>query len=227
MITKAGVPSSKIIVGLSSYGRSFKMTKPGCTGPMCRFVGPDSGAAPGKCTNTAGYISDAEINQILAEDSSAVTSYDKSSNSNILVYNSTEWVAYMDDDTRTSRTEYYEELNMGGTSDWAVDLQSFGLSSGGSTGDGGLLNQSIVYISPSIWTDGKDPAPVQCPAPCVLVLPDFPLSSTSVVSRPPYVTTLDVAWPTAKTVTSDGSVTTTTTVTRILQETTIKAPAGK
>ncbi|KAK1149031.1 hypothetical protein N8T08_007708 [Aspergillus melleus] len=233
MITKAGVSADKIIVGLASYGRSFKMTKPGCTGPMCRFVGPDSGAAKGECTDTAGYISDAEIYRILDKDNSAKTHYDKSSDSNILVYGSTEWVAFMDEHTRSSRTDHYQGLNMGGTTDWAVDLQAFGFSggkdgghSGGGGGGGrGSLNQSIIYISPSIWTDGKDPAPVQCPAPCVLVLPDFPLSSMSVISRPPYVTTLDVAWPTAATLTTDGSTVTTTTVTRILQETTIKAPA--
>ncbi|KAH8430877.1 uncharacterized protein LDX57_008541 [Aspergillus melleus] len=228
MITKAGVSSRKIIVGLASYGRSFKMTKAGCTGPMCRFVGPDSGAAKGKCTDTAGYIADAEIYRILDEDDTAETFYDNSSDSNILVYGSTEWVAFMNEDTRTNRTDYYKGLSMGGTTDWAVDLQAFGFSGGGNSGDSGdgvFLNQSIVHISPSIWTDGKDPAPVQCPAPCVLVLPDFPLSSTSVISRLPYITTLDVAWPTAATLTTGGSTVTTTTVTRILQETTIKAPA--
>lgn len=30
MITKAGVPSTKVIVGVTSYGRSFKMAKAGC-----------------------------------------------------------------------------------------------------------------------------------------------------------------------------------------------------
>jgi chitinase len=39
MITKAGVPASKINVGISSYGRSFGMTKAGCTGPMCKYKG--------------------------------------------------------------------------------------------------------------------------------------------------------------------------------------------
>lgn len=34
MITKAGVASNKIAVGISSYGRSFGMTEAGCTGPM-------------------------------------------------------------------------------------------------------------------------------------------------------------------------------------------------
>ncbi|KFY83394.1 hypothetical protein V500_10074, partial [Pseudogymnoascus sp. VKM F-4518 (FW-2643)] len=39
MITKAGVASNKIVVGVTSYGRSFKMAQAGCTGPECLFTG--------------------------------------------------------------------------------------------------------------------------------------------------------------------------------------------
>jgi GH18 family chitinase len=35
MITKAGVPGKKIIAGVTSYGRSFKMADPRCWGPNC------------------------------------------------------------------------------------------------------------------------------------------------------------------------------------------------
>lgn len=222
MITKAGVPSKKVIVGVSSYGRSFKMTEAGCTGPMCKYEGPESAATPGKCTDTAGYISDAEIYRILDQERSARKIYDRGSDSNILIYDSKQWVAFMDSDTKSSRTDYYEGLNMGGTTDWAVDLQSFEFSGGSSNY---LENQTTVIIDPSIWTDKKPE--VHCPAPCVLVLPDYPLKSEYVISRPDYVTILDVAWPTEATVTkSNGDVVTTTTVTRILQQTTIVAPSG-
>ncbi|KAJ6448584.1 hypothetical protein C8R45DRAFT_1224651 [Mycena sanguinolenta] len=124
MITKAGVPSNKLIVGVTSYGRSFQMTTAGCTGPLCTFTGPLSGATPGPCTNTAGYIANAEIDQIIAN-GGVQTFHDDESDSDILVYNSVQWVAYMDDDTKTSRTSTYKGLNMGGVSDWAVDLQAY------------------------------------------------------------------------------------------------------
>lgn len=126
MITKAGVHSSKVAVGISSYGRSFGMTQSGCTGSMCPYGGPDSTAAAGDCTGTPGYISNAEI-QLIADSAEAGTEawYDKGSNSNILVYGDKQWVAYMDDDTRSSRTDYYQGLNFAGTVDWAVDLLYF------------------------------------------------------------------------------------------------------
>lgn len=37
----------------------------------------------------------------------------------------TDWVAYMNDLTKETRTEWIEDLNFGGTSDWAVDLSQW------------------------------------------------------------------------------------------------------
>ena len=125
MITKAGVPSAKIIVGVTSYGRSFKMAKAGCDGVNCLFTGTNrmSNAKKGRCTDTAGYISNAEIGEILESDRLARKW--KSEGSNMLVYDQTEWVAYMDEDTKKARTDFYNSYNFGGTTDWAVDLQDF------------------------------------------------------------------------------------------------------
>ncbi|KFY02144.1 hypothetical protein V490_00596 [Pseudogymnoascus sp. VKM F-3557] len=125
MITKAGVPSNKVVVGVTSYGRSYKMSSPGCYGEMCTFTGLISGAAKGECTNEPGYISNAEISRIESEGRVNTKYVDSRSQSNILVYDDTEWVGYMDDATKASRTTLYKSLVMGGTTDWATDLQEF------------------------------------------------------------------------------------------------------
>ncbi|KAH0498490.1 hypothetical protein TgHK011_005743 [Trichoderma gracile] len=125
MITKAGVPSNKVVVGIASYGRSFKMAEAGCTGPACHFTGSPrvSNAAEGRCTGVSGYISKAEIDDILVF--GKVNKEWVEAGSNILVYNDTEWVAYMDDTTKADRLALYDSHNFAGTSDWAVDLQEF------------------------------------------------------------------------------------------------------
>ncbi|KAF7562274.1 hypothetical protein G7046_g1854 [Stylonectria norvegica] len=138
MITKAGVPASKIVVGISSYGRSFRMKDPKCTGPTCKFTGSfaKSEAEPGVCTRDAGYLANAEIQKIVSDAKAgkkgvtAKSWYDKASDSDIMVWGtqgkgSLHWVAYMNDDTKKKRTEWARALNFAGTVDWAIDLQTW------------------------------------------------------------------------------------------------------
>ncbi|KAJ3474589.1 hypothetical protein NLG97_g9776 [Lecanicillium saksenae] len=121
LITKAGVPSNKVVVGVTSYGRSFAMTTPGCSGEMCTYVGPDSTAAKGMCTGTSGYLANAEIDYAAATDPNAKHSVDNSY-SDILVFGNNQWVSYMSDSNKQTRTSLYQALHFGGTTDWAVDL---------------------------------------------------------------------------------------------------------
>ena len=132
MVTKAGVPANKVMVGVSSYGRSFKMAKADCRGPDCTFLGTrnNSMALAGECTRTSGYIADAEIRQTQAimgmgwSDAKFVSTYDQASDSDIFIYNNDEWVAWMDVETKKRRIDLYKSLGFAGTSDWAVDLQA-------------------------------------------------------------------------------------------------------
>lgn len=139
MITKAGVPAHKVLVGVATYGRSFKMTTPGCTGPDCTFVGEkNSPARKGECTDTGGYLALAEIKKIMKENPSARQWTDANSGSNIMVYNTTEWVGYMDDNIRRAREVKAMRRNFGGTIEWAVDLQDFIETNHGPEGPGGV-----------------------------------------------------------------------------------------
>ncbi|KAK6067276.1 Killer toxin subunits alpha/beta 6 [Seiridium cupressi] len=130
MITKANVPSNKVAVGISSYGRSFKMADPNCSGPICGFVGPESAAKPGICTGTAGYISNAEINRIIRDGGDIRTWFDTETMTDYLIYEGTEWVAYMSESTKAARMARWKELNFAGTIDWVIDLNEFDQDSG-------------------------------------------------------------------------------------------------
>ncbi|KAL2799896.1 glycoside hydrolase superfamily [Aspergillus keveii] len=121
-VTKAGVPRNKVAVGVASYGRSFTMSEPGCTRPECTFVGPESTALPGPCTGIVGLISNAEIEDLIIEENINESYYDPGSDSNILVYNDTQWIAYMSKGTLRRRIQYYKDLKFYGYANWAVDL---------------------------------------------------------------------------------------------------------
>ncbi|KAF5664957.1 killer toxin alpha beta [Fusarium heterosporum] len=152
MITKAGVPAEKVIIGIASYGRSFRMADKSCTGPRCHFTGSFSvsDAEPGQCTNTGGYISNAELDEIwqMAGDNvegiSAKRWYDATTDSDIMTYGTqgngmTDWVAYMSDKTKRERVLWIKLLNFGGTTDWAIDLAGYfeGPSTKGGSSNGG------------------------------------------------------------------------------------------
>ncbi|KAF6808854.1 chitinase [Colletotrichum plurivorum] len=69
---------------------------------------------------------------------------DQGSYSNIVAWNSNQWVAYMDEDNKATRKALYPALNFLGSADWAVDLQS----ENGGSGGGGSSSDQIVYIDP-------------------------------------------------------------------------------
>jgi chitinase len=201
MITKAGVPSNMIAVGVSSYGRSFKMTAAGCWTSQCTYTGPDSGALPGPCTNTSGYISNYEINKITSQNPSAATHFDQDSYSNIMVYNDTQWVAYMNDSNKATRKLVYPALNFLGIADWAVDLLSEGGASNSSS------SAETIYIDPGIWSSATPQ--VVAPPGASLIWPPMPLSSPTTITFPLWTTTVSYSSLTTLTSTlTDGSTST-------------------
>lgn len=99
------------------------MTTVGCYTEMCTYTGPASGAYPRSCTNTAGYLANAEIAYANATGSNVLQTTDSESYVDILVWDDTQWVSWMSDSNKAVRTLLYQDLNFGGTTDWAVDLQ--------------------------------------------------------------------------------------------------------
>ncbi|KAI0138872.1 hypothetical protein GGR57DRAFT_496245 [Xylariaceae sp. FL1272] len=187
MITKAGVPSNQVVVGVTSYGRSFKMTDASCSGPQCTYTGPDSGAKHGKCTDTGGYISDGEIEQIIA-DGGAVRQWSDDTQSNYIIYDDDSWVAYMDRPNKQARIAKFQGLNFRGTTDWAIDL---------GTDIGSSNDTNVVYLAPEVYSD----TPAQCQPPCLFVFAPSSMSSPTTITIPAYTTSIQL---------DSGSITTIT-----------------
>ncbi|RKL16563.1 hypothetical protein BFJ68_g5178 [Fusarium oxysporum] len=92
MVTKAGVEARKLVVGVSSYGRSFKMSSARCKGPMCTFTGPESGAAK-EWADTHNVDSNTDDDE---EDLEVIESCDKEYNSIDAILSSTPFKWYVD-----------------------------------------------------------------------------------------------------------------------------------
>ncbi|KAG8163304.1 hypothetical protein KVR01_006601 [Diaporthe batatas] len=126
MVTKAGIPSTKIVPGLALYGRSFQMSDSSCKGPECTFTGKESGATKGSCTDTAGYISNVEIQALISQangdnpDGLTISQY--KDEGDILIYNDNQWVSWLTPESYNERKAWYDGMNFGGSVDWAVDL---------------------------------------------------------------------------------------------------------
>lgn len=186
---------------MALYGRSFQMSQPGCHGPDCTYTGLESGAAPGRCTGTKGYISNFEIREIIGTRSDVQQYSDE--DGDILVYNGVQWVSWMSRGLYDERVNWVQGLNFGGTSDWAIDLDAdYDVGDGPGDGDNG---SGPVFVSPDIY-DEDDPV-VACYPPCTFVLPPWVLSTTTTITMPPVTVTYEENWVT--TVTIDDSVITT------------------
>ncbi|KAJ5167058.1 uncharacterized protein N7482_005839 [Penicillium canariense] len=148
MLTKAGVSSTKITLGVTSYGRSFRMSDPSCWGPDCTYTGgyDVSNAREGVCTTTAGFLANAEIKEIIQGGSDQwpifETYYDDVSRNNILIYGDSsgaDWVSWMNSSTWSHRLLYAIKQNMGGSVDWAIDLEDYQPWLDGNTGPGDVI----------------------------------------------------------------------------------------
>ncbi|OJK01501.1 glycoside hydrolase family 18 protein [Aspergillus aculeatus ATCC 16872] len=214
MITKAGVATKDIRVGVASYGRSVEMSTEGCYESWCTW---DAAGAAGSCTNTAGYISNAELDVIPDSDSTA-TPY-STDDTDILVYNETQWVGYMNATTRANRTNYYKTYNFGGLSEWAIDLEtnpgslddswetSITASPSTSTQSTTTTTTTTVTIGPTVWAESSPV--VTCSPPCLMIMPPKPLTTTTTITFTEWDTNITWSSTATKTTTlNDGSVVT-------------------
>ncbi|KZC14813.1 putative chitinase 3 [Dufourea novaeangliae] len=120
-----GVPSSKLVMGIPSYGQSFTLVETPevnvIPGLNARSSGPGH---PGESTKSAGFLAYYEIcNNVKNRGWSAI----KDPNGLIGPYatKGNQWVSYDDVSTVLRKAELINDLNLAGAMMWSMDLDDF------------------------------------------------------------------------------------------------------
>jgi chitinase len=130
LLWRAGVQPSKINIGLGWYGRSFTLANPSCKNPdgICLF---SQGGSPGECTKSAGTLTNAEINRIIAK-GGVTKGFDKTAAVKWISWNNDQWVSYDDGESIQMKISRANSRCLGGKMVWAVDQDA---GDGSSTND--------------------------------------------------------------------------------------------
>lgn len=118
LLWRNNINPERVNMGLGFYGRSFTMKDPSCMTAGCEF---SSAGGNGSCTGTAGILSAAEIEQIIAEDGATMT-LDPVAAVEIVTWGGDQWVSWDDTTTLNMKAQYANERCLGGIMVWAIDL---------------------------------------------------------------------------------------------------------
>lgn len=118
LLWRDGVDPAKVTLGLGWYGRSFTLANPSCSTPGCVF---SSGGNAGECTKSAGTLSNAEINRIIAQYGLTPT-FDEEAAVNWISWDSNQWVSYDNGPSIQLKLQRASGLCLGGAMIWAIDL---------------------------------------------------------------------------------------------------------
>ncbi|KAK2611936.1 hypothetical protein QQS21_002042 [Conoideocrella luteorostrata] len=119
---RAKIPPSKIAVGFGFYGRAFTLADPSCTTPGCLF---SSGAKPGVCTGTSGYLAYYEVQDILSKNKDLKPIYDKDAAVKYMTFDKDQWISYDDADTFADKISWAKKVGFSGSLIWASDLDDY------------------------------------------------------------------------------------------------------
>ncbi|KAL5319960.1 hypothetical protein ACEPPN_013019 [Leptodophora sp. 'Broadleaf-Isolate-01'] len=119
LMWRAGVDSSKVVLGQGWYGRSFTLKDPSCNIPngKCQFTG---GADAGPCSKASGILDYQEISNVIL--TNGVTPvWDKTAGVKWITWNDNQWISYDDGDTFKQKVDFANQRCLGGMMVWAMD----------------------------------------------------------------------------------------------------------
>lgn len=145
LLWRNNINPERVTLGLGFYGRSFTMKDANCMAAGCEFT---EGGNGGQCTGTAGVLSAAEINEIIAN--GATVTRDDAAAAEIVTWDGDQWVSFDSVETLAMKVEYANKRCLGGVMVWAIDLD-----------DGTLINSlantgrtTYNYMDSMPWMTG-------------------------------------------------------------------------
>jgi len=116
----SGAPKEKLVMGLATYGRTFRLGKASKSSPGDPAVGPGE---HGRFSAESGFFTYYEICKKINEDGWFMR-YDRVQES-AYAYKGEQWVSFDDIKTLKLKAEYLKELNLGGVMFWSLDTDDF------------------------------------------------------------------------------------------------------
>jgi chitinase len=119
LLWRAGVDSSKVVMGQGWYGRSFTLQDSSCNTPngVCQFTG---GGSPGTCSKASGILDYQEIADIIAKNNLQPV-HDETAAVKWITWDTNQWVSYDDADTFKQKRDFANSRCLGGLMVWAMD----------------------------------------------------------------------------------------------------------
>lgn len=128
-----GCPAKKLLLGISTYGRAFKIIKRS-NSPNLVYVGIDSEpfVSPSVYTSEEGILSYYEVCELMSNKETRVywddiaqvpfaivTGKNESNDENM---NSNLWISYEDSRSVKKKVEYAKKMSLGGVSIWSLGI---------------------------------------------------------------------------------------------------------
>ncbi|OKL55264.1 hypothetical protein UA08_09465 [Talaromyces atroroseus] len=147
LLWRAGVDSSKVVMGQGWYGRSFTLEDPNCNTPngVCQFSG---GGDAGPCSQASGILNYEEISDVITE-YGVQPVWDKTAAVKWISWADNQWVSYDDGDTFKQKRDFANSRCLGGLMVWAVDQ----VSQTADNGFGGSAAAAGTSVTPSQQAD--------------------------------------------------------------------------
>jgi len=190
-----GAPKDKLILGLGTYGRSFKLTSSANTQPGASANGA---ASAGTITSEAGFMSYYEVCQKISQGWTKVYNEEQKAP---YIYSSTEWIGYDDQQSLKEKVDYIKANQLGGAMFWALDLDDF---------DGKFCGQGkyplINFVKSNLYGGSAPVVPIVTPATTTRV-PTTATTPTTTMSTTTWKAPVTTAATTSKLTTIIASTT--------------------